>query len=240
MDGISDESVPTIIFIAGANNQKSTLLDKKIKLLRQGYAIVAMDQRGHGESGGYFSLYEKEYNDVSDVITYLDDNFNQLNCTNIGLIGMSLGGGAVIGAQALDDRVFVTVAYHPASNLTDLFYRIGVDPFKYFGFLPGMSYPYEIPFGFPNWKIIMNDTMYYRNSINLVNETNTKNLLLLHGMEDDMIHPNNSIAIVNKTDPSETREDIEIILRPGLGHGPNEQNDTSLKYTIAWFNHFLF
>ncbi|MBD3354152.1 MAG: prolyl oligopeptidase family serine peptidase [Candidatus Lokiarchaeota archaeon] len=237
----NDESIPTILVVPGANNEKTKNIDKLIQPLYFGFAVIAMEQRAHGESGGYFTFYQQEPYDVSDVITYVDNNFNQLNCSHIALIGMSLGGGTAVAAQALDDRIFASSIYHPAANISDVLAKIGVgDISTLIGFFPGIQPPYDIPLGFPNWNDIMNDTWYYRDTIRLVNETNTKNLLLLHGSEDDMVDPNVSKAIVERADPLDNRDDITMVLREGIGHGANERNDISFKYTLTWFRYFYF
>jgi pimeloyl-ACP methyl ester carboxylesterase len=236
---ITNYSIPTILFIPGANNQKNNNFNLKIQAVKLGFAVIAMEQRGHGESSGYFSLYGYEFSDVSDVITYASLNFPQLNSSNIGLVGMSLGGGSALGAQALDDRIYVSSIYHPAANLTSFFETIGVHPGEYFGFLPGMKYPYTLPLGVPDWTQIKNDTWYNRSAINLVTPENTKNLLLLHGSLDDMLQPYMTEDIVRIVDPLGTRNDIQFILREGLGHGQNEEDLLSFKYTMTWFRHFF-
>lgn len=235
--GRSDKASPTIIWVPGINNDKYNGFGLKFQYLMAGYTVVSVDQRGHGESGGYFTFYEKECHDITDIINYLDNNFLQLNTTHIGLLGMSLGGGTIIGAQALDDRVFCTVAYHPAANLTDLFSEIGVDPLVYFGYTPGMIKPVTNEI-FPDWERVRVDSAGSHDTINFVNETNTNNLLILHGSRDDLVRPENSYEILSRADPTNTSDDLQIVIRPGLTHGGNEGNSGSLRYAMAWFNHF--
>lgn len=235
----SNKTVPTIIYIAGANNGKTHRLEQKYQLLKNGFAIVAMDQRGHHESGGYFSFYGHEQYDISDVITYLETEYMQLNTTHIGLIGMSLGGGAAVAAQALDDRIHVSSIYHPLSNLTDYFDVIGVDLSALAGFMPGFQSTSIVNSG-SDWDSIINETWHYRSVINYVNQTNTKNLLLLHGSKDHEIRPVNSENICNRADPLGNRDDIQFILRDGLGHGGNEKSTVSSKLTVAWFLYYYY
>lgn len=236
---IVNYSIPTILFVPGANNQKDNNFYYKVQAVKLGFAVVAMEQRGHGESGGYFSLYGYEYQDISDVITYISLNFPQINYTHMGLVGMSLGGGSALGAQALDDRIYVSSIYHPAANLTSFFETIGVHPGEFFGFLPGMEYPYPICFGIPDWDRIYEETWYNRSAINLVTPENTKNLLLLHGTLDDMLQPYMTEDIVEIVDPNNIRSDIQYIIRDSLGHGENEADLLSFKLTMTWFRHFL-
>lgn len=236
---LEDHSVPAIIYCPGANSLKSRHFDKHVRLLRTGYAVIAMEQRGHGESGGFFSFYQREPYEISDVMDFIAAEYPQINSTHFGLVGMSLGGGTSVAAQALDERIYASVIYHPLCNLTDFFNRIGVDLFQLSGYLPGMSPPYDLPIQVRDWDPVLNQTMYESSTINLVNETNTKNLLLLHGTEDEEVHPSNSEALESLADPTDSRSDIKLILRDGLGHGQNERNTTSFKYQLAWFNHFF-
>ncbi|MHA1340739.1 MAG: alpha/beta hydrolase family protein [Promethearchaeota archaeon] len=236
-------SIPLLIFIPGANSLKARFLDKKIQAVKLGFAVLAIEQRGHGESKGYNTLYGKEVQDISDIITYLEMNYPNLNTSHTSIIGFSLGGGTALGAQALDDRIYASVIYHPAANFSDIFRIIGINPFYYFGFLPGVDYPYPIKFGIHSWnywKSFLDDALDIRNIINYITPQNTKNMLLLHGTDDDIVSPNVSQAVINRVDPYKNRTDVELIYREGLGHGGNENSKISYKYAMAWLSHFYF
>ncbi len=65
------------------------------ELARAGFTVVALDERGHGNSGGTIEGMQvglKEYQDVTKCAEYLRDN---LGCSKVSLIGHSLGGIAV-------------------------------------------------------------------------------------------------------------------------------------------------
>jgi len=60
--------------------------------ISMGFTVSALDQRGHGKSGGR-RVYTKHYDDlISDVDLWFDDLHSQLKPSQIYLLGHSLGG----------------------------------------------------------------------------------------------------------------------------------------------------
>ncbi len=235
----TEGNLPVVIFVPGANSLKYTHFDKKLRLVQAGYAVMAIEQRGHGESGGYFTMYALEPHDISAVIDYMEETYPQLNTSHVGLIGMSLGGGTSLHAQAIDSRIHASALYHPVSNITDLFETYGADVSSIVGFTPGIQPTQEPNKTFPNWENILEKEWKKKNAINILNNTNTKNLLLLHGTEDKEVRLTNSQQVIDKVNPQGTRDDIQLAIRPTLGHGDNERNLTSFKYALSWLNHFM-
>ena len=231
-------TVPAILFIPGANALKTKLMENKFNLLRAGFAVIAMEQRGHGESEGFFSFYEKEPADVSAIIDYLETNYPVLNNSNIGLLGMSLGGGTAVHAQTLDDRIYASVIYHPLVNITDFSETIGVDFPAYLGYTPGVVLEQDIA-GIPDWEFQVNESWYNRCAINRVTPENTERLLLLHGTADKEVRPQNSHDLINILDPNEERLDVQLQLLPGFGHGQTEKAEISQRYCLVWFLHYF-
>jgi len=68
--------------------------------LFQSCDIIAMDQRGHGESGGIFSFSSIEHEDIKAVVEYAEENY-----TNIYLMGFSLGAASCIIEAAKNKNV---------------------------------------------------------------------------------------------------------------------------------------
>ncbi len=233
-----NRSVPTIVFVPGANSLKYSHLEKKLMLVEANFAVMAIEQRGHGESEGYFTMYELEPLDISAVIDYMESNFKQLNTTHLALIGMSLGGGTSLHCQALDERIHTSSIYHPVANISDLFEAYGADVPHLVGFSPGIRPQSKIT-RIPDWQKILPRMWDNKSAINIVNSSNTKNLLLLHGTEDKEVRLRNSQAIIEKVDPNNNRKDIRLMVREGLGHGGNEGNMTSFAYTFTWISHFF-
>lgn len=64
------------------------------------YDIIAMDQRGHGDSGGIFNFSSKEHEDIKAVVEYAKGNYK-----HIYLMGFSLGAASCIIEVAKNKNV---------------------------------------------------------------------------------------------------------------------------------------
>ncbi len=200
----TNSSVPSILMMHGINGRKEAAFQKVFHFVKLGYAVVSVEQRGHGESGGQSTFYIKEPYDMINVIDYMQTNFKFSNASNIGVLAFSYGGGAATVLQAIDDRVYACVLYHPLASIDGITESV---PFPtLIGHTP------EIP----DWDAIQDG--YEQSTPN-----NTENVLLLHGMLDDLILPKHTQAFFDKVNPT-NRTDIKYIKRPGLGHGQNEGN----------------
>ena len=213
-----NNSVPTILICHGINNRKETAFSKVFHFVKLGYAVVSVEQRGHGDSGGIVSFYNKEPADMVNILDYIQQNFEFSNYTHMGLLGFSYGGGAATILQAVDDRIFASVLYHPLASLDEFTKRV---PFQYLlGKTPAI----------PDFNAI-------QDGYELSTPNNTENLLLLHGSLDDLILPEDTQALYEKVNGT-NRDNIQFIIRPGLGHGENEGDTGSFKLTTAWFEHY--
>ena len=212
------KSIPTLLFLHGINGRKEHKQSMIFQYVKYGYAVVSLEQRGHGESGSPSGFLSKEPYDMIEVIDYMDTNYQYANTSHMGLIGFSYGGGIGAIAQAIEDRIHATVLYHPLASLESLLDRIPIQN------LIGST-------------IAVTDLDDIQDAFEVANESNTENLLLIQGLSDKIIPPkdtNDFYNLVNGT----ARTDIELKERPGLGHEGNEKDKTSLKYAITWFEHF--
>lgn len=80
----------------------------------QGYAVLIMDLRGHGESGG--ELDGNVFNDVAAGLSYLQSR-PEVNPTSITIRGSSMGGWLAIHTAAHLADLSVVVAFCPANEL---------------------------------------------------------------------------------------------------------------------------
>ena len=86
-------------------------------LVNQGYAVLAYDARGHGASGGLVSLDgPREMTDLRAAFQWLTSR-PDVSDTQIGAMGFSLGGGAVLRA-AVEGVPFKAIV--PLMTWTDL------------------------------------------------------------------------------------------------------------------------
>jgi predicted acyl esterase len=87
-------------------------------LVNQGYAVLAYDARGHGASGGLVTLDgPREMADLREAFAWLTSR-PDVSDTQVGAMGFSLGGGAVLRA-AVEGVPFKAIV--PTITWTDLY-----------------------------------------------------------------------------------------------------------------------
>ncbi|MFX0025312.1 MAG: alpha/beta hydrolase [Candidatus Hermodarchaeota archaeon] len=116
---------PLIIYCHGIGSQRDFDLRIPIELTKRGFYVAALDYHGHGESGGSISDIDPSgvpalalaCSNLLDKLETLPF-YTDVNTSQIGLIGHSLGGMVVLMNQALDPRFNVTVAWAPLVNFS--------------------------------------------------------------------------------------------------------------------------
>lgn len=211
-------SIPTILLLHGINGRKEHKVNMIYQYVKFGYAVVSVEQRGHGESGNPSAFLGKEPYDMIEVIDFIEIKYQFINTTHMGLLGFSYGGGIGAILQAIEDKIHAVVLYHPLADLDSLLDRI---PLRY---LVGTT-------------AAVTNLDNIQDAFIIANETNTKNLLLLQGLSDKIILPKETTAFYNHLNGA-NRTDILMKERPGKGHEGNEKDVTSLKYALSWFEHF--
>ncbi|MCE9650938.1 MAG: alpha/beta fold hydrolase [Parvibaculum sp.] len=87
---------PGILAVHGYINSRETQDGFAIEFARRGYVVLALDQTGHGFSGG--AAFSNGFGG-SDGLAYLR-SLNMVDTDNIGLEGHSMGGWTVLAAAA--------------------------------------------------------------------------------------------------------------------------------------------
>ncbi|MCK4281293.1 MAG: prolyl oligopeptidase family serine peptidase [Candidatus Lokiarchaeota archaeon] len=217
----TNHSQDGIILIPGINSKKESNAEKCFELVKRGFFVFIIDKRGHGDSDGLLSLLAHEPFDIIKCIDYIELNYPQVNSSRIGLFGLSYGGGAALIAQTLEPRILTTVVYHPFSNISDLL----------------IDFPIQHLIG-NTLEIQFDEQSIKKNSpVEILNSSNTRNLLIIHGTDDITVKLEHS-QIIYKTLSGDSRNDIELIERLDLNHVQNINNETSLKYAISWLLHY--
>jgi dienelactone hydrolase len=99
-----------VVVAHGAGSTRSSVLDEAAVLARAGYALVLVDARGHGDSGGTamdFGWYGDL--DLTAATAYLAAR-PDVDADRIGVVGFSMGGEQAVGAAAADARIRAVVA----------------------------------------------------------------------------------------------------------------------------------
>lgn len=119
------ESSRVIILAHGRDASKQNAISGKIvqfsaALYEAGFAVLTFDMRGHGESEGpknySFGVYER--NDVLGAIDFL--TAKGFKKTSIGILGISMGGAATMGAVAEEPGIGALVLESTLADLNPL------------------------------------------------------------------------------------------------------------------------
>lgn len=99
-----------VVVMHGAGSTRSDVLDQAAVPARGGYALVLIDARGHGDSGGTamdFGWYGDL--DIAAAAEFLVPRA-RVEPGRIGVVGLSMGGEQAVGAAAADPRIRAVVA----------------------------------------------------------------------------------------------------------------------------------
>ena len=209
------EQRPLIIYCHGIGSQRDFDLRIPIEFTKRGFFIVALDYQGHGESGGNIINIDSTTNipalaqDCSKLLDKLETLpfYSNVNTSQIGLIGHSLGGMVVLMNQALDPRFNITVTWAPLVNF---------DP-QQLGIINTDNYDPYIP-------------------VNLLNKTNTNNLLIIMHVNDEALDfTSQALVAQNLTDCT-----VIPITEPLIGGGHQLFSNVVLIESIKWFENYFF
>ena len=200
---------PLLIYCHGIGSQRDFDLRIPIEFSKRGFYVAALDYQGHGESGGNILDVDPITNkpalaqDCSNLLDKLETLpfYSNVNISQIGLIGHSLGGFVVLMNQALDPRFNITVVWAPLVNF---------DPNQIRVIQPG--YEQYIP-------------------VNLLNKTNTNNLLVIMHIDDEVLdYADQALVAQNLTDCA-----VIPITGPLIGGGHQLFSDVVIVESIKWF-----
>ncbi|MFX1375081.1 MAG: alpha/beta hydrolase family protein [Promethearchaeota archaeon] len=159
------EGRPLVIYCHGIGSKRDFDLRVPIEFTKRGFYVAALDYQGHGESGGTINNIDESTNTpalAQDCTKLLDklktmSFFSDVNESQVGLIGHSLGGMVVLMNQALNPEFKATVAWAPLLNFTPP--RYGLEWQGYEDYIP----------------------------LNLMDSNNSKNLLIIMHTKDEVL-----------------------------------------------------
>lgn len=176
------EKSPLIIYAHGFGSQKD--LDPRIpnEFTKRGFYVASIDYRGNGESSGHIldinhENYRNRTNvpaiaqDVSKLLDLIESLpvYENINSSQIGLVGHSLGGMIVLMNGALDDRFVATVTWAGLVNFSASFFGI-TNKHPFMKYIPAK----------------------------IINGTNPRNLLGIQSINDDIVPYKQNALILQK------------------------------------------
>jgi pimeloyl-ACP methyl ester carboxylesterase len=106
---VPSENGAAVIALPGASSTREDVLTHAALLAGEGYGVLLLDYRGHGESEGRGMQFGwGAERDVSAAISYVVDRPEVTD--GVGLLGLSMGGEVTLTTAALDHRVEAVVA----------------------------------------------------------------------------------------------------------------------------------
>jgi len=108
--GVSEvNQVPGVILSHGISGSKEMMNGIGLELAKNGFVVVSMDLVGHGDSGGVFGNQTIDPTlGMKDAVQYVG-RLSFVNSSKIGLVGHSLGAGAVRATSSVCDNVAACV-----------------------------------------------------------------------------------------------------------------------------------
>jgi len=145
------ENSPGIVFLPGGGATKEAASHVSLIMCNLGYAVITIDQRGIGQTGGYYLGLEQDYEvfsqgkepiqhlSVYDALKSFDvlREIKQVDKNNIAIAGESMGGRYALIAASLDKRLKGVIGISTSGfgikneNLPYTPYLLSIDPDHY-------------------------------------------------------------------------------------------------------------
>jgi len=107
---IPSENGAAVITLHGSNGNRTRVLNHAAMLAAQGYGVLMIDVRGHGDSGGeLFTMGWDADPDVDAAVAYLQSR-DDVNPERIGILGLSMGGQIALQGAARNQQVQAVVS----------------------------------------------------------------------------------------------------------------------------------
>jgi uncharacterized protein len=109
-----------MLVLHGVSDNRTGNLGHAEFLLRNGYNVVMMDSRAHGESGGTMVTYG--WLERHDTVAVIDALMATEKVAHLGALGVSMGAANALQSAAIDPRIEAVVAEDPFANLREVSY----------------------------------------------------------------------------------------------------------------------
>ena len=196
-------------------------------LAHDGFSILLIDQRDHGDSDdedGRFAGGTDEYRDVLAARDWLVSR--GIPAERIGLLGMSMGTGSVLIAAGEDPTV---AAVWADSVWTDPYQGVQA-------FLAERGYPEILAAGgILMGQLVAGDDLLARTPIDAVRAFHGRPLSIVHG-DRDWLPPSFAVALHDAAEATGTDADLWIV--PGAGHTDSVflEGDTYAARLVTFFD----
>lgn len=201
---LKDKNCPTIVLVHGWGRNVGRMIPYIEKLNNQQFNLLTFDARHHGSSDkDKLSTIKKFAEDISSAIDFAQQRIN--GDSKIGVVGLSIGGGAAIYAAAHDERIKSIVTVGAFANPLDVmklqlskrhvpYYPVGLILLRYLEFLVGFKFNEIAP-------------------EKHIQHTDAK-ILLIHGTDDLTIPISHAKRLINDS----KKDNVELWEIENRGH----------------------
>jgi pimeloyl-ACP methyl ester carboxylesterase len=220
---VKNKNYPTIILVHGWGRNVGRMIPYIEQLNSQSYNLLTFDARHHGSSDkDKLSTMKKFAEDISSAIDFVQEKIKDRK-PKIGIIGLSIGGGAAIYASAHDKRINCIITVGAFANPLDVmkiqlakrnvpYYPIGWILLKYLEFLVGFKFNDIAP-------------------ENHIQQSESK-ILLIHGTNDQTIPISHAERLLNKS----KKQFVELWKIKNRGHSDCHEETGYWKKIIDYLN----
>jgi fermentation-respiration switch protein FrsA (DUF1100 family) len=210
-----------ILVCHGFGSCKENYLDFGRRAAASGVAALIMDLRGHGESGGQIDA--NIFNDVAAALLYLQSR-PEVNPTNIGIRGASMGGWLAIHTAAHLIDLAPVVAICPTNEVV---MNVLMDDVARVQRGHTSSIVPETP---PRVDVNSISSLIYRLDVaRAAQRINPRPLLLIHCEDDELVPSYVSQHIYDKA-----REPKTLWLLPGCDHHFAQHDPETDQRILEW------
>jgi uncharacterized protein len=109
-----------VLVLHGVSDNRTGNLGHAEFLLKNGYNVLMMDSRAHGDSGGSMVTYG--WLERHDTVAVIDALVASEKIAHLGALGVSMGAANALQSASIDPRIEAVVAEDPFANLREVSY----------------------------------------------------------------------------------------------------------------------
>lgn len=247
----SNKKHPTIIFVNSWMLEEHEYIFQATKLARKGFQVLSYSTRGWGCSGGTINVVgPKDIKDLGVVIDWLEAS-TDVDSKNIGIAGISYGGGITLMALAKEPRIKTGFAMSAWGSLSDALYGNNT-PRKFWGALLVYGGVFFGNLG-EDVESMFDDLMNHRNIKNVMNwakirspityieELNKRRppVYISNNFGDNLFQPNNVLNYYAKLKGPKILDLNQGTHASGELTGLFSSNNYTFKKLHHWFSYWL-
>ena len=207
LPAVGEANRAALIGIHGLGSDKGGMLSQAVLFAREGYGVLLLDLRNHGESGGELTtLGYAEVEDVRSALAYLQLR-PEIDSDRVGVFGHSMGAIVALRSAARTPELQAVIAESAVTSLVD---NISQGVRKLTGLPPFPFAPLVVWFGEREAGVEIDQVR----PIDDVLQIHPRPLLFVHGEQDDLVLVENSLRLYEAA-----LEPKELYIIPNAGHG---------------------